>query len=116
MGQAAIHVHDADGGQATWSEGSYTLRIMVFSGDDDTVCGSLGTQAWIHELGYDITSKWTSWTYEHSVYGNQVGGYITHFGGAGLTFATVHGAGHEVPTYKGEAALELLSKYFADEL
>lgn len=38
---------------------------------------------------------------------SQQGGFYTTFYD-GLTFATVHGAGHEVPAYQPEKALELL--------
>jgi len=80
------------------------IKILVFSGDDDSVCGTIGTQSWIYDLGYDITQRWTSWLYE-----GQVAGYVEKFDG--FTFATVHGAGHEVPTYKPAQALKLFSAY-----
>ena len=60
------------------------IKILVFSGDDDSVCGTIGTQSWIYDLDYDITSRWTSWDYE-----GQVAGYVEKFDG--FTFATVHG-------------------------
>lgn len=83
------------------------LKIMVFSGDDDSICGTVGTQSWIYDQGWPITvgTEWTSWDYE-----GQVAGYVEKFDG--LTFATVHGAGHEVPTYKPAQALKLISAYF----
>ena len=43
------------------------IKILVFSGDDDSVCGTIGTQSWIYDLGYDITERWTSWLYEGQV-------------------------------------------------
>jgi hypothetical protein len=30
-----------------------------------------------------------------------------------LTLSTVHGAGHEVPTYKGQQALQLFRRFLA---
>jgi len=85
--------------------GGYNLRIMVYSGDDDTVCATLGTQMWIYNLGYDVKSSWREWSYDQ-----QVGGYVTKFTG-NLSFVTVHGAGHEVPAYKPDLALELWKNY-----
>ena len=40
-------------------------------------------------------------------------GYVTKFGGAAkrLAFATVSGAGHEVPMYKPVAALAMLTRF-----
>lgn len=86
-------------------DGGYDLKIMVLSGDDDSVCGTIGTQSWIYDLGYDVTSEWSSWEVD-----GQVAGYVTKFDG--FTFVTVHGAGHEVPTYKPAQALKLISAYF----
>lgn len=83
------------------------LRIMVFSGDDDSVCGTIGTQSWITEVA-PVTSEWTSWEVE-----GQVAGYVEKHDG--FTFVTVHGAGHEVPTYKPAQALKLINAYFNGE-
>lgn len=82
------------------------LRIMVFSGDDDSICGTVGTQSWIYNY-WPIKSgtAWKAWELE-----GQVAGYVEKFDG--LTFATVHGAGHEVPTYKPAQALKLIGAYF----
>ena len=83
------------------------LSILVFSGDDDSVCGTIGTQSWIWELGPKPVGDWKPWT---SLDDGQVAGYVQHFDG--LSFATVHGAGHEVPTFKPAQALQLISAYF----
>jgi carboxypeptidase C (cathepsin A) len=88
-------------------ESDADLKIMVFSGDDDSICGTVGTQSWIYDLGYDTTDDWTSWI---DIDG-QVAGYVQKFESK-LTFATVHGAGHEVPEYKPAQALQLIQAYF----
>ena len=201
-------------------DGGYNLSLLVYSGDDDSVCGTIGTQSWIWDLGPATVGNWSSWSL-----GGQVAGYVQvafrvpalfassfssrvvpffrallfvgarmpscascrpprdtrvarpalfllvcpappvctvgralgSFSGqppavlcsallllgatdsrlrlfrrrrdllrlrafrprrfraqrfAGLSFATVHGAGHEVPTYKPAQALELISAYF----
>jgi carboxypeptidase C (cathepsin A) len=91
----------------------HDLHIMVFSGDDDSVCATAGTQLWIWDLGVNATEamSWKPWKVEE-----QIAGYATTFdmgeGSAKLTFATVHGAGHEVPAYRPMEALELFKKYF----
>ena len=46
----------------------------------------------------------------------QVAGYLTKWKDTKMAFATVHGAGHEVPTYKPEAALYLWQSYLNGEL
>lgn len=92
-------------------DGGYGLNILVFSGDDDSVCGTIGTQSWIWDLGY--TPKGKIWqTYEVN---GQVAGYFSEWKDTKLGFLTVHGAGHEVPAYKPEVALDMFSRYLKGE-
>ena len=30
------------------------IKILVYSGDDDGVCGTVGTQEWIWDLGFEV--------------------------------------------------------------
>lgn len=93
-------------------DGKFGLKILVFSGDDDGVCPTEGTQSWIWDLGYRTAGRpWQAYTVA-----NQTAGYITKWANTKLAFATVHGAGHEVPTYKPEVALHLWHSYLDGEL
>jgi len=93
-------------------DGKFGLDILVFSGDDDDVCATIGTQDWIWDLGYEVAGRrWQSYEV-----GGQVGGYLTKWKDTKLAFATVHGAGHEVPAYKPEVALWLWDSYLKGEL
>lgn len=69
------------------------VRILKYSGDVDGVVATIGTVKWINEQNWDILEAWRPY-----FYGGQVAGYIEERDG--LTFATVRGAGHEVPQYK----------------
>ena len=61
---------------------------------------------------YQVSGKsWQDYTVSE-----QTAGYITKWAGTKLAFATVHGAGHEVPTYKPDIALSLWKSYLAGEL
>jgi len=90
------------------------LRVMVYSGDVDGVCGTVYTQKWIFDLGfgYEPNWLWKTWYVQ-----GQTAGYLTKFytelnsKESRLTFATVHGAGHEVPTYKPEEAFVLFKAF-----
>ena len=98
------------------SKSSPELRVLVYSGDDDSVCGTIGTQKWIWDLGYTTKSMWKVWEVDQ-----QVAGYVTHFNtphstDSRLIFATVHFAGHEVPTYKPKEAFVLFQAYLNNEL
>ena len=92
------------------------LRILVYSGDDDSVCGTIGTQRWIYDLGFPVTKDWNTWYVD-----GQTAGYITTFKtpyskDSRFSFITVHGAGHEVPTYKPKEALELFEMYLSNKI
>jgi len=83
------------------------LQITVYSGDDDSVCGSLGTQEWMWGLNRPVLTNWTSWTDPSG----QVGGYLVQW--QGISLVTVHHAGHMVPTFQPARALYLLTQYLA---
>jgi serine carboxypeptidase-like clade 2 len=74
------------------------------------VCGTRGTQFWINQKGWKVHKSWSPWTVA-----GQVAGYITGYSN-GIHLATVRGAGHEVPTYRPEAALQLFTSFINDEL
>ena len=93
------------------------LQVFVFSGDDDSICSTAGTQAWIYDLGYAAKEDglWQSWVVE-----GEVAGYVTEFdlgedAAGSFVFATVHGAGHEVPAYRPREALEMFRKVLRKE-
>lgn len=99
------------------SSSDKNLRILVYSGDDDSVCGTVGTQKWIWDLGFKVkTNKyWNVWEID-----GQTAGYITQFNtpfsdAARLTFMTVHFAGHEVPTYKPKEAFYLFKAFLSND-
>jgi carboxypeptidase C (cathepsin A) len=94
--------------------GKHSLNMLVYSGDDDSVCSTAGTQEWIWDLT-NATTVWKQWHVD-----KQTAGFVTHFdlgdnSHAKFTFATVHGAGHEVPAYRPLEALTLLEKYLSGE-
>jgi len=83
------------------------LNIMIFSGDDDSVCGTMGTQSWMWRLGYPVLKQWAPWHHN-----GQVAGFELRFDG--LRFVTVHGAGHEVPAFKPGPSLQLFQAFLED--
>ena len=55
-------------------------------------------------------SQWETYTVNQ-----QTAGFLTKWKNTKLAFLTVHGAGHEVPTYTPQVALDLFTKYLAGE-
>ena len=88
------------------------LKLLIYSGDDDSICSLAGTQAWIWDLGVSARGRdtWLPWKVH-----NQTAGFVTRFRmdnpNSSFLFVTVHGAGHEVPSYRPMEALELLKRY-----
>lgn len=82
------------------------LRILVYSGDVDSVVATVGTRGWIDSLGLDRTSMWRPW-----LTGGQLSGFTEQYAGGLLTFATVRDAGHEVPQYQPERALGMFESF-----
>ena len=86
-------------------DGDHKLRILIFSGDADSVCGTAGTQKWLKHLGYPVVGEpWQRWEVD-----GQIAGYFTKY--EGLTFATVHNSGHEVPMYQPMKGLHVFENY-----
>jgi carboxypeptidase C (cathepsin A) len=95
----------------------HSLNMFVYSGDDDSICSTAGTQEWIYDLGVAPMDGhlWKAWKVEQ-----QTAGFVTHFDlgettDATFTFATVHGAGHEVPAYRPMEALLMFKMYLRGE-
>ncbi|KAK6160532.1 hypothetical protein DH2020_003913 [Rehmannia glutinosa] len=80
-------------------------RIWVFSGDTDGRVPVTATRYSLRKLGLNIKRDWTPWY----TYNKQVGGWSVEY--EGLTFVTVRGAGHQVPTFKPKQALQLLKHF-----
>ncbi|XP_059453841.1 serine carboxypeptidase 24-like [Corylus avellana] len=82
------------------------LRIWVFSGDTDSVVPVTATRFSLSHLNLAIKTRWYPW-----YSGGQVGGWTEVYNG--LTFATVRGAGHEVPLFQPKRAYILFISFLA---
>ncbi|XP_027909821.1 serine carboxypeptidase-like 34 isoform X3 [Vigna unguiculata] len=84
------------------------LRVWVYSGDTDGRVPVTGTRYALKKLGLPIVEDWTPWYTSQ-----QVGGWRTIYDG--LTFVTIRGAGHEVPTFTPKPALQLLRHFLENK-
>ena len=69
------------------------LKLLIYSGDNDSVAGTMGTQYWIWNMNWNVKEHWTNW-----LISGQNGGYIVKF--ENISFVTIHSSGHEVPWFK----------------
>ncbi|KAI5681513.1 hypothetical protein M9H77_02741 [Catharanthus roseus] len=81
------------------------LRVWIFSGDTDGRVPVTSTQYSINAMKLPLNSSWRPWFYHR-----EVGGY-TQVYAKNLTFATVRGAGHQVPSYEPGRALALVKSF-----
>jgi len=91
-------------------DGGYDLRIVILSGDDDSICATRGTQYWLSDFGLTISDSWTAWYVDE-----QVAGYLVQYDN-NFSFTTIHGAGHEVPAFKPKQALTLFKAFLDDDI
>lgn len=82
------------------------LRIWMFSGDTDSVVPVTATRFSLSHLNLKIKTPWYPW-----YSGTQVGGWTEVYDG--LTFATIRGAGHEVPLFQPKRAFILFQSFLA---
>ncbi|KAJ8477949.1 hypothetical protein OPV22_021676 [Ensete ventricosum] len=78
----------------------------MFSGDTDSVVPVTGTRFSISHLGLKIKIPWYPW-----YSGRQVAGWTEVY--EGMTFASVRGAGHEVPLFQPRRTFQLFQSFLA---
>ncbi|KAL6272462.1 hypothetical protein ACE6H2_023154 [Prunus campanulata] len=85
------------------------IRILVYSGDQDSVIPLTATRTLVHRLakglGLKTTVPYRVWFEE-----KQVAGWTQVYGDV-LSFATIRGAGHEAPLTQPERSLLLFSSF-----
>jgi cathepsin A (carboxypeptidase C) len=88
-------------------------KILVYNGDTDMACDYLADSWGVDAVNATVDSKmdWVPWTLgKHD--GEQAAGFITKYKtGPGMYFMTVKGAGHMVPQWKPQEALEMLTRF-----
>ena len=87
--------------------------VLVYSGDVDGVVPTLASKRWVETMdGKTVVEEWQSWFGSNG----QIGGWKMRWkvGVGELTFATVRGAGHQVPTFQSQRADDLFSWFVGD--
>ncbi|KAL0460878.1 UNVERIFIED_CONTAM: Serine carboxypeptidase II-3 [Sesamum latifolium] len=80
------------------------IRVWLYSGDIDANVPVTSTRYAINSLKLPVESAWRPWYLD-----DEVGGYVVGY--EGLTFVTVRGAGHLVPSYQPQRALTMISSF-----
>ncbi|KAL2320633.1 hypothetical protein Fmac_029602 [Flemingia macrophylla] len=85
------------------------LKVIVYSGDQDSVVPFMGTRRLVDrlakKLGLKTTRPYSAWFVD-----NQVGGWTQVYGNH-LTYATVRGASHEAPATQPKRSFQLFNAF-----
>ncbi|WCJ41540.1 Serine carboxypeptidase 1 [Euphorbia peplus] len=85
------------------------ISVWIYSGDTDGMVPVTSTRYSINKMKLPIKNTWKPW------YTNkEVGGYVVNY--EGVTFVTVRGAGHQVPSYQPERSLVMISSFLQGTL
>ncbi|XP_022897735.1 serine carboxypeptidase II-3-like [Olea europaea var. sylvestris] len=104
-----------------WQDSPYTLlptikklmesgiRVWIYSGDTDRILPVTATRYSMPKLGSPIKTPWYPWDSQ-----GEVGGYVVDY--QNVTFVTIRGSGHFVPSYQPERALIFFSSFIEGKL
>ncbi|KAK3121355.1 hypothetical protein QOZ80_8BG0651340 [Eleusine coracana subsp. coracana] len=90
------------------------IKVMVFSGDTDGNVPVTSSRYSVNRLQLPVATKWRPWFISNQG-PREVAGYVVQYKG-NLSFVTVRGAGHQVPSYQPQRALVLLQHFLAGKM
>ncbi|KAJ9436843.1 Serine carboxypeptidase 24 [Diplonema papillatum] len=82
-------------------------KQIVISGDADSAVPFMGTERWLRCLERPVTNDWRRW-----ILNKDVAGMVIDF--EGISFATVKGCGHTIPTYCPAAGFAFFQNWLTD--
>ncbi|XP_036007614.1 lysosomal protective protein [Fundulus heteroclitus] len=83
-------------------------RVLVYNGDVDMACNFMGDEWFVESLQQQVEVQRRPWVYEGQD-GRQIGGFVKEFNN--ISFLTVKGSGHMVPSDKPVAAFTMFSRF-----
>lgn len=78
------------------------LTLLVYNGDTDMMCNFFGDEWFVDDLGREVLADYAPWHVD-----GQVAGFVKHY--EGITYMTVKGSGHMVPTDRPAEALHMFN-------
>ncbi|KAK4401623.1 Serine carboxypeptidase II-3 [Sesamum angolense] len=85
------------------------ISVWIYSGDTDGIIPVTTTRYSMPKLGAPVKTPWYPWYSQ-----GEVGGYAVEY--QNVTFVTIRGAGHFVPSYQPERALAFFSSFLEGKL
>jgi len=87
-------------------------RILLYNGDIDMACNFLGDEWFVDDLGRRLLVERRAWIVKDDDGYNQIAGYVKQF--ERISFLTVKGAGHMVPSDKPKQAFQMFDRFIRD--
>ncbi|XP_007533123.1 lysosomal protective protein [Erinaceus europaeus] len=84
-------------------------RILLYNGDVDMACNFMGDEWFVDSLNQKMEVQRRPWLVDYGDSGEQIAGFVKEF--SHISFLTIKGAGHMVPTDKPQAALTMFSRF-----
>lgn len=88
-------------------------RILLYNGDVDMACNFMGDEWFVDSLNQKMEVQRRPWLVNYKDSGEQIGGFVKEF--SNISFLTIKGAGHMVPTDKPHAAFTMFSRFLNNE-
>ncbi|XP_076940713.1 serine carboxypeptidase 1-like isoform X2 [Bidens hawaiensis] len=85
------------------------ISVWIYSGDTDGRVSVTSSRYAINKLKTSVKTPWYPWKYQ-----GEVGGYVVGY--ENLTFVTIRGAGHFVPSYQPGRALAFFTSFLKGKL
>ncbi|XP_021494136.1 lysosomal protective protein [Meriones unguiculatus] len=92
---------------------SQKYQILLYNGDVDMACNFMGDEWFVDSLNQKMEVQRRPWLVDYGESGEQVAGFVKEF--SHITFLTIKGAGHMVPTDKPRAAFTMFTRFLNKE-
>jgi len=104
------YIMEKKGSQWVWENLKGKYKMMKYSGNIDAVVPTQGTLGWINSMNRTVVNEWRQFNSTDT--SGQVGGWIEDLDG--ITFVSVLGAGHMVPSDRPVAISYVVSNWIND--
>ncbi len=117
-----VYDQPANGIDMTWTykqilEKNKDIWLLLYNGDSDAICNFLGTEWFADDLmggmKETIVKKWRTWSVGNETL-SPIGGFTKDW--ERLSFVTIRGAGHAVPSEKPEEMLRIVDHFLRHEM
>ncbi|CAI5778655.1 lysosomal protective [Podarcis lilfordi] len=93
--------------------GTMKYRILIYNGDVDMACNFLGDEWFVDSLRQKVQVARRPWIYTDENGQDQIGGFVKEY--TNISFLTVKGAGHMVPSDRPRPAFNMFQRFITGQ-